>query len=397
LLSKSRFVSVRWWGEIGMKLRIGMVVLVVASAAVASPALASAALVGYWNLNEGSGTRVADSSGFGNNGVLYSYGNAQWVPGFSGTGLSFTGGFAAVQVKDSPSLDPTTVSVAVWVKSDSSPGDFRYIIDKGAYRCIAGSYGLYTGPAGGMMFYIAHNDGADYMRSPDAGDAIWNGAWHLVVGTFDGSTLRLYVDGRQIGSGTSYPGAIAYDLPASNDLFIGSYPNCSMRTFTGMIDEVKIWNEALSQADVDALLPETGSPYDIPPAISHLKLSPTSFREVGHRSSKGRRRRPTKTTISYRDTEAATATLTVALAQSGVRRGGRCVKRTARTKAHARRCTRWVKVTGFKHHDVAGSNRFQVKNLVGRKSAVGRYRLEATPRAHGLVGRTRSAGFRVRG
>jgi len=380
-----------------MNLRTGFVVGAVVSALAVAPALASASVVGEWNFNEGSGTVVADSSGNGNNGVLYSYGNVTWVPGVTGTALQFNGSFGAVHMLDSASLDPPVVSVAVWVKNLGSPGDFRYIIDKGANRCIAGSYGLYTGPTGGLMFYIAHDSGAQYTRSPDAGPAVWDGAWHLVVGTYDGTTIRLYVDGRQIGAGTPYPGTVAYDLPASNDLFIGSYPNCANRTFLGTIDNLEIWNEALTQAEVDALLPKTGSTQNVPPAISHLKLSPTSFTQLTHSSNRSRRARTTKSTISYNDTEAASATLTVQLAQNGVRHGGKCVKPSKKTSRHAARCTRWVKVTAFKHQDVAGVNRFQVKNLLPRKALAGRYRLEATPRAHGLVGLTRSVGFRVRG
>ena len=117
------------------------------------------------------------------------------------------------------------MSVSAWVRATEPQGDFNYILAKGASGCLAASYGLYTGPNGGMMFYVARNQGLSYTRSPDAGHGVWNGDWHFVVGTYDGGSVRLYVDGSQVGNGTAHTGPIDYDFP-DNDLFIGHYNNC---------------------------------------------------------------------------------------------------------------------------------------------------------------------------
>lgn len=218
--------------------------------ACASPASAANGLVASWPFDEGSGTLVHDTSGHGNNGTIS--GDAQWVSGFSGAALSFDGNTGRVRVPDSTSLDPTTaVSVIAWIKATEPQGDYNYIVSKGASGCLAASYGLYTGPQGGLMFYIARNGGLSYTRSPDRGAGVWNGTWHFVVGTYDGSSVRLYVDGSQVGSGSSYDGPLAYDFP-ENDLFIGHYDKCPSLDFHGDVESVQIYGRALTASEIRA-------------------------------------------------------------------------------------------------------------------------------------------------
>jgi hypothetical protein len=81
--------------------------------------------------------------------------------------------------------------------------------------------------------YLPSNGGLNYSVSPDAGTSVWDGKWHSVIGTFDSSTVRLYVDGKQVGSGTPDTSAITYGLSSSNDLMIGNYGGCSGLGFSG--------------------------------------------------------------------------------------------------------------------------------------------------------------------
>jgi hypothetical protein len=214
----------------------------------ASAAHAASGVVASWPFNEGSGPVVTDTSGHGNNGTIS--GDAQWVGGFSGSALSFDGGTGRVRVPDSPSLDPTaSVSVAAWVRATEPQGDYNYILAKGASGCLAASYGLYTGPNGGLMFYVAQSRGQSYTRSPDGGSGVWNGSWHFVMGTYDGSSVRLYIDGGEVGIGTAHTGPIDYNFP-DNDLFIGHYNRCPTEDFHGQVDEAQIWNRSLTASEV---------------------------------------------------------------------------------------------------------------------------------------------------
>jgi Concanavalin A-like lectin/glucanases superfamily len=232
----------------------------------AAPAGADFLPVGDWTFNEGRGTVAYDYSGHHDNGSVE--GLAQWTRGRFQGALSFNGDAAAVEVPDSPVLEPASVSVSAWVDGGASPGNYRYVVAKGANGCFAASYGLYTGSDGGLEFYVSTDQGLSWTVSPDAGQGVWNGQWHSVVGTYDGSSVRLYVDGRQVGSGTPDTAPIAYGLPTSNDLAIGDYPWCPESDFSGSIDEVKVFNRALGPQEIalgsqiSRLLP-TSFPFDL--------------------------------------------------------------------------------------------------------------------------------------
>lgn len=218
------------------------------AALAAAPASAATGLTAHWAFDDGSGASASDSAG-GNTGALT--GGTQWVTGKRGGALAFDGS-GSVRVASVAALEPSTITVEAWVKHLGSPGNFRYVVDKGATGCTTGSLGLYTGPDGGIMFYVAAPDGLNYTRSPDGGQGVWDGNWHLATGTFDGATVRLYVDGVQVGSGTPAPATIGYGALDTRDLFVGHYPSCAGLDFAGSIDDVRIYGRALSPTEVAA-------------------------------------------------------------------------------------------------------------------------------------------------
>jgi Concanavalin A-like lectin/glucanases superfamily len=231
--------------------KVVSILVLLGALAVAGPASASTALSGWWPFYEGTGTTAHDLSGNHNDGTIN---GAQWTSGYFGSGLSFNGNGANVHVLDNPSLEPASaVTVTAYVKLSGSPGPYKYLIDKGSFGCNTGSYGLYTGPSGGLEFYVDHSDGVTYTQSPDAGTGIWDGNWHFVVGTYDGSAVHLYVDGNEVGTGTPNSGPLAYNLPTQNDLYIGHYEGCPIGgpyDFPGSIDEPTVWARALSANEV---------------------------------------------------------------------------------------------------------------------------------------------------
>jgi hypothetical protein len=156
-----------------------------------------------------------------------------------------------VRVANSPALEPSTITVDAWVKS-SGPGQFAYILSKGANACIASSYALYTGGSGGLFFYISP-DGVNFVLSPDAGTGVWDGNWHHVAGTFNGSTVRLYVDGAEVAAGTPTGISIGYGLSPTNDLFLGRFNGTCILSFQGEVDEVEIYSRALDASEILAI------------------------------------------------------------------------------------------------------------------------------------------------
>jgi hypothetical protein len=423
---------------------VALVVVLAALAITASSAGADAFLVGQWHFDEGSGTVAADSSGYDNNGQLIAESGSALpgrVTGRFGTALSFNAHNGVEVFSPSSSIQPGNVSVGAWVKNSGSPGDYRYIVAKGATGCVSASYGLYTGPHGGLAFYVSHsNTQAGYVLSPEASTRVWNGNWHLVAGSFDGGTLRLWVDGVEVGSGTQFSGQIAYAPTNSNDLFIGDYPQqatpCQASGFSGAIDEVTVWNGALTAAQVAALQPAGGttspegstspggstgsgpgstgsgtgstSPVGGPPlgnpsqgpnrgklpALSRLSVSPSS---VATPSSAHHPKHTSPPKISYTDTQAAFSTLSVWRGQPGIVQRGRCITAPkGKLAKNTRRCTHYVMLGHFTHADRAGANQFAFSFLSHLKLAPRLYWLEATPSTHGMTGRTVVTTFTIK-
>jgi hypothetical protein len=405
-------------------------------------------LVGLWILDAGSGTSIADSSGTGNNGTLM--GDAAWLNTTNPAVLSFDGGSGTVQVPDSASLEPSaSVSVAAWVEGAASPGTYAYIVGKGAMSCDTASYGLYSGANGGLQFYVTDNQGGSYYLSPDAGTGVWNGQWHLVVGTYDGSDLNLYVDGVLVGSGTPHTGPLEYGLPDSDDLDIGDYPGfaaindgkdpgCATKDFTGLIGEAAVWNTALTPAQITALGQTATNPGGVTtgggttgggttgggttgggttgggttgggttgggvtvrgvtggtPVLSLLSLSPASLSSVTHHDGHTSSRKVT-IVVSYTDGSASTTRFALQRREAGILQRGRCSV-AHRRGAHSRACVAWVTIQSFVHIDHYGSNTFRILLLKGRHLAPGRYRVLATPVLVGAVGATISTALTIR-
>jgi hypothetical protein len=201
-------------------------------------------------MNEGRGQVIYDWSGNGNNGQLGAGAIADdndptWIKGvFFGSALRFDGVNDFVTIPSTSDLEPANLTVSAWVRGEGSPGPSRYVLAKGAAGgCQGSSYGLYTGANGGMAFYVKSDDG--FHISPLADPGLWDGRWHNVAGTFDGRTVRLFVDGNQVGSGTVSTSPVAYGLP-SDDTVIGSYLDDSCNLYlVGDIDRVSVWKRAL--------------------------------------------------------------------------------------------------------------------------------------------------------
>lgn len=235
-----------------MRCRNASVVVVAAGLGLwLSPVAAASSewpLSGYWPMYEGRGQVVHDISGNGNHGRLGSSistdgRDAGWTTGLHGVGkaLRFDGN-DYIAIPDNSSLHQQRLTVEAWVRRDGSPGQWKYIVSKGGDRCEAGSYGLYSSLNGGIAFYVY--DGSKWWRSPQGSRSIWDDRWHHVAGTYDGTKVRLFVDGWEVGTGTPFSGKISYEQPYGQGA-IGSYRGSCALTMSGVVDEVRIWRAAL--------------------------------------------------------------------------------------------------------------------------------------------------------
>lgn len=208
-------------------------------------ASATNGLASWWKADG----NAADS--WGNNSGTINASTVSFAPGKSGQGFLSAGG--AVLIPDSPVLEPQNITVQAWVKS-TSPGAYKYVLSKSRVPTYA-SYALYTGGNGGMTFFasIGAPGNGTLTLSPAADPSIvWDGAWHQVTGVYDGSALHLYVDGIEVESGTPASGGIDYtnnSVLHNGALVIGNDPTF-VASMSGGIDEVKIWDQALTPQQV---------------------------------------------------------------------------------------------------------------------------------------------------
>ena len=119
-----------------------------------------------------------------------------------------------MSVDDSPSLEPQTLTVGAWIKASQSPGTYRYLIAKGSQDCVAASYGADDRLQRRAPVLRLERHRQLVLGFHDA--SIYDGKWHHVAGTFDGTLAKLFVDGKLIGEGSSVPGTIEYNGPDGN-------------------------------------------------------------------------------------------------------------------------------------------------------------------------------------
>lgn len=222
----------------------------------AAPATANAGILdsvqGWWPMYEGSGQTIHDLSGKGNNGTLgttpgVDANDPTWIKGFLfGSALRFDGN-DVVRIPDSASLRPAKLTLSAWVRGNESPGKLKYVVGKGARECYDASYGLYTSDTAGLRFYVTDDNGAYHASGSPDQYALWNGKWHHVAGTYDGVDAKLYVDGKlQTGAPESpAASAINYDAPTTGDAGFGGYLGTCDLYYTGDIDDVALFKEAL--------------------------------------------------------------------------------------------------------------------------------------------------------
>jgi len=170
--------------------------------------------------------------------------------GRSGAAFFPKGGIA--KIPDSETLRPANVTVSTWVKS-VVPGTFKYILSK-SQTAGGVSYAFYTGNGGGARFFV-NLGAAGLPLSPSiAPEDLWDGTWHMIAGTYDGSTVRAYLDGLEVGAGAEGVGAIDYSSPT--ELVFGAYTTAGDYSFVGEIDEIRLYDRALTAEEILAAYTE---------------------------------------------------------------------------------------------------------------------------------------------
>jgi len=202
-------------------------------------------LVGWWKLDDGSGGMAADSSGNGLNGRLV--GDPTWVDGIAAGALAFDGDGDYVNVGPDPKFNITNqITVSAWIKVDVFDRDWQTIVAKGdsSWR-LQRNAGTNTLEFAGTGLLVPNNRWGGIYGKADVND----GQWHQAVGTYNGSQLCLYVDGK-LDVAAEVKGSIKMN---EYPVYIGENLEKPQRFWKGLIDDVRIYNYGLSADEVAAI------------------------------------------------------------------------------------------------------------------------------------------------
>ena len=211
-----------------------------------------AGLIAYWDFEEGAGEVVHDSTG-NNDGTIN--GEVNWVDGYIGGGLEFDGSTNYVDCGADPSLDVTdTITVTAWIKADII-GDWVGIVTKGIESA---TFAMQTWGDGSLRFSPNWGDpaGAVGSGSFNSDNKMAAGEWVHAAVTSDGETVRFYINGvldtleveLAITFGTNTESlTLGCDFPGGDEYY------------NGVMDEVRVYDEALTVAEIAQVMAGEGA------------------------------------------------------------------------------------------------------------------------------------------
>jgi hypothetical protein len=205
-------------------------------------------LVASWQLDEGSGTAVADSSLHGNHGVIRHPTGSDWGAGKSGRALA-AAGTNWVGTGASASYDQirSTLTLSAWMLwSGPSSTAAQTVI---ARQSVGFDNAFWLGLRDNVVRFTVHDLALEAVAVPVA-----TGRWTHIAGTYDGGKLVIYIDGveaARLAAVRAIPASMT-GVTVGADLN-GGDANVGDRFFRGRIDDARVYSRALSPAEVAAL------------------------------------------------------------------------------------------------------------------------------------------------
>jgi len=200
-----------------------------------------AGLVGWWKFDETQGTSAKDSSGGNHDGTLI--GHARWAQGRVGGAVALDGTGSYVKIADKSAFDCAgQLTLAAWVNIHSVPSKWMAIVTKGDSAWRLSTFNQDRK----IHFSVNHYDHTDGVNGSTD---LTPGEWHHVAGVYDGSTMRVYVDGKLDSTQPWTSGISRNDA----EVLIGENAERTGRSFDGLIDDVRIYDYALSEGEIKGL------------------------------------------------------------------------------------------------------------------------------------------------
>jgi hypothetical protein len=213
-------------------------------------------------MDDGSGPIITDSSIYNDGGILYpTPAGPDWTRGVVGDGLSFDGNSDYIDLGNPSNLAITgAITIEAWVLRSGPPGSYP---SQHAYNNIVAKGGIWTSNSA-YVFGIRHTNDASYnglylswknggttygVQTWTGYDPFDDGQWHHIAGVRDANyDIRLYIDGQLSATDTDNIAPI----DGGQNVFIGrgTHGNWNEGNFNGKLDEVAIWEKALSPDEI---------------------------------------------------------------------------------------------------------------------------------------------------
>ena len=215
--------------------------------AIWSMTATGAELIARWSFDQDAGKEVTDDIGEHHGSIKG--GNAAWVPGKFGNGLEIKGPNQYVEVEKSADLELNALTLIAWVNL-KAPGARQEVAS------YADSYGIFV--EGVFKALLFKGGGWDVVTgvTPVKADT-----WYQVAQTVDKNGMNIYVNGKLDAKLATPP--VAYQNFA---MWFGGGPADNQFWLTGILDEIELWDDVLSEAEISAL-------FDAPPSLA---VEPTS-------------------------------------------------------------------------------------------------------------------------
>jgi len=211
---------------------------------VYSPVDTTQDLIGYWKLDENSGSQTFDSSAGGNTGELQ---EAVWADGKFGSALSFNGQDAYVDFGNIAFELTNSLSISLWVNLNNHDEYYQRLFHAGQY-----AHPFFIRMKGNKI-NAALRTTSD-TRGLLSTTTITTGQWHHVAITYDNEQYRLYINGQQESSSI-----LSGNLSVQNEnVMLGICPNSYVDALDGSLDEIRVYKKALTAEEVQALFTYTG-------------------------------------------------------------------------------------------------------------------------------------------
>jgi len=200
-----------------------------------NPGTGNQDFISHWKLNSNSGNIAIDSESANNGDIV----GAQWVTGVEGSALEFNGISDNVVIPNAANLNPTQeITIMAWAKTQENKT--AKIAQKGDWD----GHGVYQDRWSGWKCGLRLETNTSH--SLDWGDGIpMFDEWYLIALTYDGSTMKLFVNGQ-----LKNQKAVSGNLKINSRAFSIGSDNGSQKFFNGSIDDIRIYGKALSQGEI---------------------------------------------------------------------------------------------------------------------------------------------------